>query len=335
MLVVQFDTPGIAMDNENDFSNHICDDADLQIEEKLKSDVANIVEQRNFNHTLIKKATEKKDDIKLDLYKKVVTDYRNRLKHIEQEYQTLATKLIEALAVIAKCDTNIRNAFLENNDILDELRFRFEIGEFTEAELQASEADRRRIQQQLQQKIEIIDATYAECRNFLTKEDLDKAINPHSQIKKKQPAIVTPKDEYVAAVQQEIIRPPVTPNVTANVEFSGKVESIVATLQEDDATIGEAVQPGISLWDGEEERIFALTTEQFVIGRSPKCDICLPKQSISRKHAVITFESGNKYSLVDTSKTGILVNGTRQKIVELHDNDKIVIDHYVIIFHSK
>ena len=70
----------------------------------------------------------------------------------------------------------------------------------------------------------------------------------------------------------------------------------------------------------------AVKKDEFVIGRSPECNLCAASTSISRKHCVISRD-GTKVTIKDLgSRNGTLING--QKIAEeteLHSGDEITI----------
>lgn len=68
------------------------------------------------------------------------------------------------------------------------------------------------------------------------------------------------------------------------------------------------------------------------IGRDESNDICLNHVSVSRRHAIIT-KQGNKYTLIDNSTNGVVINGKRvSKKQVLNEKDIIVITNSKIIF---
>jgi pSer/pThr/pTyr-binding forkhead associated (FHA) protein len=77
---------------------------------------------------------------------------------------------------------------------------------------------------------------------------------------------------------------------------------------------------------------FALTSNQVMIGRGEICDICLPDNSISRRHAVLS-RSGRQFTISDRSSTnGTYVNGVKVSQRELIDGDMIKMGNTVLIF---
>ncbi len=72
-------------------------------------------------------------------------------------------------------------------------------------------------------------------------------------------------------------------------------------------------------------KTFTLGSNETVIGRSPKCDITLPNENISKQHAKIIFEK-NKIVLADLNSTnGSFVNGIKVEVTTLKSGDKISI----------
>jgi len=90
----------------------------------------------------------------------------------------------------------------------------------------------------------------------------------------------------------------------------------------------------ILLLDGE-AKVFELGDAEVVIGRLPECDVQLPSNMVSRKHARV-YRSGNRYSIEDLgSGNGTFVNG--QKIdgaQELHPNDRLKFGPILVRYES-
>ncbi len=86
----------------------------------------------------------------------------------------------------------------------------------------------------------------------------------------------------------------------------------------------------------DDRKLFAhpLRGGRVVIGRSDACDVSLPGEDISRRHAVID-QRGDQWWLTDRSRHGTLVNGARVERAALSDGDRIRIGRYVAVFHHK
>jgi hypothetical protein len=69
----------------------------------------------------------------------------------------------------------------------------------------------------------------------------------------------------------------------------------------------------------------AIDKELITIGRDPDCDITIPADSVSRRHAVV-FREGNQTIIEDRSSTnGIFVNTVRVKRKALTDGDEVAV----------
>lgn len=81
-------------------------------------------------------------------------------------------------------------------------------------------------------------------------------------------------------------------------------------------------------------RSFYLQEAEQTIGRAAVCDIQLPEDSISRKHAKITV-TRHMVSVVDLDSTnGIFVNGHRVQQTELQDGDRLHLGETVLKYLS-
>jgi len=79
-------------------------------------------------------------------------------------------------------------------------------------------------------------------------------------------------------------------------------------------------------------RVYAITSEETLIGRSMHSDIKLTDTGISREHAAITWE-GDVYVLEDLQSTnGTRVNEKRVRTAELQTNDQIRIGRTLLTF---
>ncbi|TYO97376.1 FhaA domain-containing protein [Desulfallas thermosapovorans] len=77
---------------------------------------------------------------------------------------------------------------------------------------------------------------------------------------------------------------------------------------------------------------FVLEGNQVTIGRGEICDICLPDNSISRRHAVIN-RTGRHFVIRDRSSTnGTYVNGVKVAQIELSHGDVVKMGNTVLIF---
>ena len=85
----------------------------------------------------------------------------------------------------------------------------------------------------------------------------------------------------------------------------------------------------------DQEHIVAVRLREasILIGRSPRCDIQLPSDAVSREHARILVGPAGDYLIQDLSTNGTRVNA---RVIEnrtlLGPGDRIYIEDYVIIY---
>ena len=114
--------------------------------------------------------------------------------------------------------------------------------------------------------------------------------------------------------------------------------------EESKSTIQLAVSMEINRWDELKRpsltvmtgarfgELFNLSGDEYVIGRSSRCNICLEDASISRQHARVFHQQGN-YFLEDLkSSNGTYLNGERtDPSIPLREGDKITLGKLTIL----
>jgi pSer/pThr/pTyr-binding forkhead associated (FHA) protein len=86
--------------------------------------------------------------------------------------------------------------------------------------------------------------------------------------------------------------------------------------------------------DGRNE-VIDLGDREILIGRSPSCDISLSSESVSRRHARLTFRN-EEYFIEDLNSTnGLYVNAIKVEKCVLRNNDQIEIGGIRMLFHEE
>jgi adenylate cyclase len=77
--------------------------------------------------------------------------------------------------------------------------------------------------------------------------------------------------------------------------------------------------------EGIPERTITVNKDEFVIGRQPNCDLCLPFAEISRQHSCIRYTESNHWLLEDVGSTnGTLLNQFRVKAPQILDHHDVI-----------
>jgi pSer/pThr/pTyr-binding forkhead associated (FHA) protein len=82
-------------------------------------------------------------------------------------------------------------------------------------------------------------------------------------------------------------------------------------------------------------KVVELLREETVIGRTSECDIPLPSNNVSRKHACVGFRN-EEYHIKDLNSTnGVYVNGVRVEKCVLRNLDQIEIGGIKLVFNEE
>lgn len=79
-------------------------------------------------------------------------------------------------------------------------------------------------------------------------------------------------------------------------------------------------------------RMFRVNRDAIVLGRLPDCDIQLDEGGVSRQHAKLVLDRGDRVEIVDRGSTnGTFVNGHRIDRAHLRDGDKVQLGSFVVL----
>ena len=83
---------------------------------------------------------------------------------------------------------------------------------------------------------------------------------------------------------------------------------------------------------GQEVKVVELRKEETLIGRTPDCDVQIPSNNVSRKHACVGFRN-EEYHIKDLDSTnGTMLNKKTITREMLHHGDKIQVGETVLQF---
>lgn len=145
----------------------------LVLSEELVSKTRHIVERRRQIEALLKKAEDSRSEVKPDIYQRVTADYNSRLADLAAEYHPLRDEMVSNLERIRSEESRLRNILEGINDLLEELRFRARLGEFSDDELQLKEKESKGEASEIESLIATIEDSFATAGDLLGP-DIDK-----------------------------------------------------------------------------------------------------------------------------------------------------------------
>ncbi len=98
--------------------------------------------------------------------------------------------------------------------------------------------------------------------------------------------------------------------------------------------VGESYRIGylVDISDVSNEQRYTLLDNEYTLGRHSRCDIVLADSSISKKHALLSVQTGNWYVQDLDSSNGVLVNGMMVRKAQLSQGDRIRLGRAELIF---
>jgi len=350
----------LAPDSDSDEPSY----AELKVDAALIARIDEIVGRRDRLWQLIHNTEEKRAQVKGDIFTRVLADYHKQVAAVDEEYEPVSHLICQALAVVAEHEHALRQELEHVNDAIVEMRFRCEVGEFSEEDLFPMEAENLRQLKEQSSRLQVIEATYTQCRKYLRDDDFAQVTGGGGA-----PGLATEEDaeakadvEVEAEVDDDAIVDAATdagadldefestPEVAV---FSGEVPTTKPALQpvDNDSMATQYEQrPAMRRMSGETvaqrpgagvhrphcfivvknehggDEAYLLGDEPFAIGRHPKNNLVLNDRGISRRHARILAENNGRYSIQDLSSgNGVFINGNRlQEKSELNNGDHIV-----------
>ena len=146
-----------------------------QLDSDLLSRVEAIVGERERVYALIDNTRNRSAKVKSEIFSRVIADYQRQLGEIEEQYKPLSQEICQSLMAISALEVKLREEIDAINDRIVEMRFRCEVGEFSEEDLFPIEEENRRQLKYLKQRMQVIDETFDTCRPFLQEIDFEEA----------------------------------------------------------------------------------------------------------------------------------------------------------------
>jgi len=316
------------------------------------------------------KADEKKKDVAEAVYARVSADYAKRAAALEQQSAPLRT---QARAEYRKLKALIDALSLRQEQAQlqkDELQFRHEVGELTDAQLAERIAEPQQVLDSCASDRKALDASKARFVEALGSEDALEASEPvvapepaPASASAPAPAPAAAAGPPPAPAPPPAAAPPPAPQASA----PAPAPAVAAVADGDSTVVGRQVippapaaapkpaaappPPAAALPDAADGATVVLMTAAVVIedganakeypltvingiGRSDENRICLSNPGISRKHCEIKAAGGG-YVIKDLgSQNGTFVNGQRVTEKKLTEGDTIDVGSVKFVFRS-
>jgi hypothetical protein len=302
--------------------------ASLVLSEDLVGETRAVVKEREKVQALLDTAEGGRDKVKPEIYEKVTADYRIQLDAIASQYAPLRARMLEELGAIRAHEVELRALLGQIRDQLDELRFRCEVGEFDKAELEEREAERKGTIDGLETKLATAEKTYGVARELIG-DDVDAVLSgnvppPRAPAAAPAPAPAPVPVEAASAPPPPAPQSPATPDALSQrtVELPADAPPLPETPRSDTRNLTQGL---LTRKKPDGGKTFVIDAEGLVLGRSTSCDVLVQGATVSRRHAVITWENDSYWIEDVSSGGGLSVNGQREQKVQLKSGDEVEI----------
>lgn len=306
------------------------DVSSLCLAPELVAQTQAVVERRRVIDELIAAAEGHRGSVTEEVYRRVLTDYQERLAGVAEEFAPLRGRVREELERIRKEERRLRQELERVNRDLEEIRFRCTVGEFDADEMGRRTGEQEQDVQRLKLQLETIEATCETARGLVGEDTVGQA------------AVGEAAPEEAGATQQGVAK------VVAKGQVKGSEKAKAdKALPEppspepppapagDDGLVGATrilpralltkVSPGTA--QSVEVGLKGLT-----LGRDPSNDVIINGATISRHHATISFEQDAFFITDVSSGGGVVVNGERKQKARLRFGDQITIGTTALLF---
>jgi FHA domain len=279
---------------------------------------------------LMAKAEEKKDKVTEAVFARVRQDYDARLAALEDKARPLRDKARQEQIRLLPLHARFRKAVEDARLDLEELQFRREVGELPEKDFEARRvaldealAARDRDFQDadgLAQRFASVVGEAPAAAAVSTADDAEPPTAPHARPDLDAPEAPPPADSKPADQGEATIFMKAPPDLDTPPDDAGPETALVTFA----VLVAEEGSPPA------EYHLAARTT----IGRIKENDLCIPKSSVSRKHAVIEM-TPKGYRITDLdSGNGTFVNDDKIQERLLEDGDRVRIGDHGYLFRA-
>ncbi|REJ79612.1 MAG: FHA domain-containing protein [Acidobacteria bacterium] len=295
----------------------------FQLPEALVEDASRLVEERTRFEQLLSAAQEGRERVSSDIYRRVTGDYEKRLASIEEEYSPIRDQILAHVRDVMGEERAVRGRLDEINEVVEELRFRRQLGEFDDEEFDARRQESTVELTELDVKLNAIESLYRTVRSLLGR-DAEAVFEGDGEASQSEPTpapAATPPLPQAPLPADEASSDPsadqtaILPTIPQGASQSQTV--IVASpggMPRESARSGSTKLRGaivVTPLSADVPGPVRMEGRELVLGRSTTCDVVLPGATVSRRHALLR-RSSNGLEVEDISSGGgVLRNGER------------------------
>lgn len=298
----------------------------------------------------LEKMESNKANVSQVVYERVRKDYETKTRALDSESRPLKEQARREYAKLRVLLDEMKKSLDEARLDKEELEFRKDLGEY---EPKAFEERLGECEMRLEERQSALDEADEVRSQFLgavrSEDDLESTEREISPSKVKTEETLAPPEEPKAAAPPPPARtpppPPPPPPPAASAGYAPEATAMMAIPEmppppptPTPEPVGSTVvlaMPRLIAMDGDEQvHEFVLKPGQTSIGRSPKNNIQVPEDGVSRQHAQVNF-GNDGYHLKDLgSQNGTSVNGQRVTDHVLVDGDIVQVGTQKFLFRA-
>lgn len=311
-----------------------------QLEQPLVDTAAELVAERARFEQLLEAANEGRERVSPEIYERVVEDYQTRLAAVEEKYEPVREEILDHVRSVMQEERSVRQRLEEINEVVEELRFRRQLGEFDDDEF-----DRRRSEStgeltELDEKLSCIESLYRTVRSLLGHDaqailQTSSGVSPLSAEQVGEGESVDPaSDDSESSRGDPALEKTAVLQVISDEASQSKTVIVAAPggpYLENIQAPGRAPRVRITPLTPDVDGPVALRDRELVLGRSTTCDVVLQGATVSRRHALMR-RNGDVIEIEDISSGGgVLLNGERiERLATVEIGDQIQIGGAVL-----
>ncbi|PIR16682.1 MAG: hypothetical protein COV46_07425 [Deltaproteobacteria bacterium CG11_big_fil_rev_8_21_14_0_20_49_13] len=304
------------------------------INQALLDDANKLKQERGLVRERLDKIEAKKNDVSPSVYQKVKQEYVQKLNEATNALLEKKGDIDKELSTLYETRSRITESLEQHKEVLEELKFRHELGEHDDANftsLSNDELDKigkfEKVLGAVSGNIDRYKAIFEDEEGFV--ESAEPSIKKQKTKPTKQattPNLLEGSDYNIETEGEDYFAPEEDASRTPS---ESSIDITKKTAAETSTPSGAARL--IIIEGGHVNQEYKLRKET-TIGRANSNTIILKDGKVSRQHAVVK-QTGNEYVMLDlNSSNGVIVNHERVKEHVLSDGDQIAIGDHTLQF---